>query len=165
MRASNNYVLVYNAGGTEILHVKPLRHAIRMLHRGVAIIREVAAGESFGYYDRPTAIELVQYVFQRWVLYPTNKDGIATYSRAGVLRRDNYRCAYCSRAANTIDHVKPQCQGGGSTWENVVASCGPCNSDKGGRTPEQAGMRLDWLPWAPTWSELFSPRKLTSLPA
>ena len=53
------YVLVYNAGGTEVLHVKPLRHAIRMLHRGVAVVREAVPGRWFGCYELPSAIDLV----------------------------------------------------------------------------------------------------------
>ena len=63
---------------------------------------------------------------------------------SGVLRRDGYRCQYagCSRRGTTLDHVVPRCQGGLSTWSNLVACCLACNSRKGGRTPEQAGMQL-----------------------
>jgi hypothetical protein len=60
----------------------------------------------------------------------------------GVLRRDHHTCAYCGSRASTVDHVIPRCQGGTTTWSNLVASCLPCNQIKGGRTPEQAGMRL-----------------------
>ncbi|MEN3301826.1 MAG: hypothetical protein V7633_3884, partial [Pseudonocardia sp.] len=42
-------------------------------------------------------------------------------TRAGVLRRDLRRCAYCTRKADTIDHVVPRSRGGGHTWENCVA--------------------------------------------
>lgn len=150
------WVLVFNAGGTEVLHVKPLHHAIRMLHRGVAVVREAVAGEQFGPYDKPRAIELVRYVYQRWVRYPLDKQGVATYSRAAVLRRDRHRCAYCAGAAATIDHVLPVSRGGGSSWTNVVAACARCNGAKADRTPEEAGMPLAVPPWAPTWSELFA---------
>jgi hypothetical protein len=63
---------------------------------------------------------------------------------AGILRRDSYRCQYagCDCRGTTIDHVVPRCQGGSSTWSNLVACCHSCNSRKGGRTPEQAGMAL-----------------------
>ena len=45
--------------------------------------------------------------------------------------------------------------GGGQTvmvtcWENCVAACTDCNWKKADRTPEQAGLRLRWLPHAPT---------------
>ncbi|HJW34191.1 MAG TPA: HNH endonuclease [Holophagaceae bacterium] len=60
----------------------------------------------------------------------------------GVLRRDQHVCGYCLGKASTVDHVIPRCQGGGSTWFNLVAACLRCNQLKGGRTPEQAGMSL-----------------------
>lgn len=61
-----------------------------------------------------------------------------------ILKRDGYRCQYagCDRKGTTVDHVLPRCQGGLSTWANLVACCQKCNSTKGGRTPEQAGMKL-----------------------
>jgi hypothetical protein len=63
---------------------------------------------------------------------------------ASILRRDGHRCQYvgCERRATTVDHVIPRCQGGPSTWGNLVACCRECNMLKGGRTPEQAGMQL-----------------------
>ncbi|MBN8883710.1 MAG: HNH endonuclease [Salana multivorans] len=152
------YVLVYNAGGTEVLHVKPLRHAIRMLHRGVAVVREAVPGRWFGCYELPSAIELVRYVYRRWVDF-SRHDGTPAFSYAGVKRRDDHRCAYCGRAATTVDHVVPVSHGGRSTWLNCVAACAPCNGGKRDRTPEQAGMRLDTVPWEPTWSELYAPRE------
>lgn len=48
-----------------------------------------------------------------------------------------------------MDHIVPRCQGGRSEWENCIAACRKCNSDKGGRTPEQAGMTLRWKPFTP----------------
>lgn len=63
---------------------------------------------------------------------------------ASILRRDGHRCQYigCSRRATTVDHVVPRCQGGLSSWGNLVACCLECNMLKGGRTPKQAGMEL-----------------------
>ncbi|MCX6546744.1 MAG: HNH endonuclease [Holophagaceae bacterium] len=68
-----------------------------------------------------------------------------------VLRRDHYTCQYegCHRKATTVDHVVPLCQGGSTTWQNLVGCCLPCNQTKGGRTPEQAGMTLKALPKGP----------------
>ena len=43
----------------------------------------------------------------------------------------------------TFDHVVPVAQGGRKDWENIVTCCITCNRRKGGRTPEQAHMRLD----------------------
>ena len=68
-----------------------------------------------------------------------------------VLKRDHYTCQYegCQRRADTIDHIVPICQGGRSTWQNLVACCLECNQGKGGRTPEQAGMLLKRVPMGP----------------
>ena len=68
-----------------------------------------------------------------------------------VMRRDHYTCQYegCQSRADTIDHIVPVCQGGRTTWQNLVACCLPCNQSKGGRTPEQAGMRLKKVPEGP----------------
>ncbi len=65
-----------------------------------------------------------------------------------VLKRDGHVCQYvgCERRATTVDHVVPLCQGGQSTWLNLVACCLPCNQTKGGRTPDEAGMRLKKQP-------------------
>lgn len=67
-------------------------------------------------------------------------------TRHNVFIRDNHQCQYCLKKLPpkelTRDHVIPRSQGGGMTWENIVACCVPCNRDKGGRTPREAGMTL-----------------------
>jgi 5-methylcytosine-specific restriction endonuclease McrA len=82
------------------------------------------------------------------------------FSRSNVLTRDGYTCQYCGvrppRAELNLDHVVPRAHGGRSTWENVVASCLECNRRKGGRTPEQAGLRLRRRPARPRWTPLAS---------
>lgn len=70
-------------------------------------------------------------------------------SRRGILRRDGRQCAYCGKAAATVDHVIPKSRGGDSGWENLVACCGPCNVRKGDKTLEQLGWRLTITPQAP----------------
>lgn len=75
-------------------------------------------------------------------------------TRRNIWERDNGKCQYCgdeiSLSQLTFDHVKPRVQNGGTSWHNVVASCSPCNTRKGGRTPEQAGMRLLKKPDVPS---------------
>jgi hypothetical protein len=63
---------------------------------------------------------------------------------SSILKRDGHKCQYvgCDRKGTTVDHVLPRCQGGQSTWANLVACCPQCNLKKGGRTPDQAGMVL-----------------------
>lgn len=68
-----------------------------------------------------------------------------------VLRRDHFQCMYdgCASRATTVDHITPVCQGGQTSWQNLVACCLPCNQRKGGRTPEEAGMKLKRVPKGP----------------
>jgi len=75
---------------------------------------------------------------------------LPTVSRREVLRRDRQTCQYCSRRTHlTLDHVVPRSKGGPHTWDNVVTACERCNSLKGDRTPEQAGLTLRTTPKAP----------------
>ena len=71
-------------------------------------------------------------------------------TRAGVLRRDGRRCAYCARRADTIDHVVPRSRGGKHTWENCVAACRACNSRKADRLVEELGWTLKVRPGPPS---------------
>lgn len=78
---------------------------------------------------------------------------VVRFSRENVYARDNGRCQYCglkvARHEATYDHVLPRAQGGKTTWENVAIACFTCNQKKGGRTPEQAAMRLAKVPVKP----------------
>jgi 5-methylcytosine-specific restriction endonuclease McrA len=47
------------------------------------------------------------------------------------------------------DHVVPRSKGGQTIWENIVASCYPCNDKKANRTPAEAGMTLLSVPTKP----------------
>jgi 5-methylcytosine-specific restriction endonuclease McrA len=82
------------------------------------------------------------------------------YSRVNVFARDKYTCQYCGgqppRSQLNLDHVVPRSLGGRTTWENVVASCVDCNRRKGGRTPQQARLRLLRKPMRPRWTPLMS---------
>ncbi len=68
------------------------------------------------------------------------------FSREHVFARDKGLCQYCHRKVDrrefTYDHVIPRVAGGTTRWENIVLACASCNQRKGGRTPEQAGMKL-----------------------
>ncbi len=62
-------------------------------------------------------------------------------TRRAVFARDGWACQYCGkRSALTVDHVIPRSKGGSSSWENIVASCAPCNRRKGDRLPAQVNM-------------------------
>jgi 5-methylcytosine-specific restriction endonuclease McrA len=70
-------------------------------------------------------------------------------SRRAVFARDEHRCQYCNRPAENIDHVIPRSRGGEHTWENVVASCRPCNARKENRFLHETDLRLRRRPVAP----------------
>ena len=73
----------------------------------------------------------------------------APLSRRGVFLRDDGRCQYCGKKAESIDHVIPRSRGGEHTWENVVAACTRCNTLKRDRLLEDTHMRLKRRPEAP----------------
>jgi len=80
------------------------------------------------------------------------------FSRANIYMRDNYTCQYCGTRQPTceltFDHVMPVSRGGRKDWENIVTCCIDCNRQKGGRSPQEAGLSL-----------IRSPRRPTFLPA
>lgn len=95
----------------------------------------------------PSVIRLVQRV-RVWRHH-------SRFSRKGIFQRDNYTCQYCGEIFTagklTLDHVKPKSRGGRKSWTNMVAACGPCNLDKGNRTPDESGMPLLNKPAKPLW--------------
>ena len=78
-------------------------------------------------------------------------------TRREIFSRDRHTCQYCGRVAQdlTLDHVMPRHRGGGHTWENLVAACKVCNHRKGGRTPEEARVKLSRTPFEPR-SDVYS---------
>jgi 5-methylcytosine-specific restriction endonuclease McrA len=65
-------------------------------------------------------------------------------TRKEIFRRDNFTCQYCGKRTDnlTIDHILPRHMGGKHIWSNVVTACASCNHRKGGRTVEEARLRL-----------------------
>jgi 5-methylcytosine-specific restriction endonuclease McrA len=80
-------------------------------------------------------------------------------NRRNVLARDGHLCQYCGRHLPnhllSIDHVFPRSRGGETTWENVVCACLACNVKKGGRTPQEARMKLIDVPVRPKRNPLL----------
>jgi 5-methylcytosine-specific restriction endonuclease McrA len=70
-------------------------------------------------------------------------------TRAALMRRDNYKCAYCGRHGETIDHVIPRSRGGQHLWENCVAACQMCNHRKADRLLSELGWTLPVAPAVP----------------
>ena len=87
----------------------------------------------------------------------TRHDYIPPLNNQTLFRRDAHLCLYCAQRFPTPelsrDHVRPFCQGGKDTWNNVVTACRRCNNQKASRTPEQAKMQLIAVPFTPTYAE------------
>ncbi len=87
---------------------------------------------------------------------------IVKLNRRNLFARDRNQCQYCGKTFSTselsIDHVVPRSQGGGDSWENLVCACVKCNARKGGRTPDEAHMKLYRVPAKPKRNPLISLR-------
>jgi 5-methylcytosine-specific restriction endonuclease McrA len=141
-------VLVINAD-LGPLHRVSLKHAIRMLVRRVAEVHDHEPDRVIGVFPMPTVVRLITYVVTKW-----RRSKGPSWSRAGVLKRDGRACGYCRRHASTVDHVLPRSRGGLNSWQNTVACCDRCNQRKADRTPREAGMTLQVVPFAPGWQSL-----------
>ena len=68
------------------------------------------------------------------------------FNRRNLFARDGNHCQYCGHSFPTselsLDHIVPRSRGGDTSWENVVCACVACNVRKGGRTPQEAHMKL-----------------------
>ena len=82
------------------------------------------------------------------------------FNRRNIFARDENRCQYCGHrfpmSELSLDHVVPRSQGGPTSWDNIVCACVNCNVKKGGRTPDQAHMKLVRKPVKPRTSPLVS---------
>lgn len=86
-------------------------------------------------------------------------DVVPSVTKAKLLRRDRYTCAYCGQvhAAHDLqcEHIVPASRGGAWAWMNLVSACAACNGRKADRTPDEAGMPLVYLPYVPSRFESF----------
>ena len=139
-------MLVLNAT-YEPVNVCTVRRAVVLLLKEKAEVVERSERTLHSAYDsmtRPMVIRLVTYVR---IPRDTHRRKI---TRRAVFARDDWTCQYCgSRNQLTVDHVIPRSKGGGSTWDNIVAACAPCNRRKGDALPRQAGMQLARVPRTP----------------
>jgi|SRR5215475_8801023 len=136
--------LVLNAS-YEPLCVVPLKRAVVLVLAEKAHV--VEAGDGVLRSERtslpiPSVVRLTHYVrvpFHRSV----------PLSRRAVLARDDHRCAYCGRHADSVDHVVPRSRGGQHDWANVVAACRRCNHRKADRLLTELGWSLSFAPAQP----------------
>jgi 5-methylcytosine-specific restriction endonuclease McrA len=173
----NTKVLVLNRSYLPV-HITSVRRAFSLLYQGVA----QAVNEEYRTFDfdswadlsvsvHEDCVGLVDRVIRvpRVILliaYDRVPRRRVRFSRFNIYSRDRNTCQYCghrfARSELNLDHVVPRSQGGTSRWDNVVCSCHQCNRRKGGRTPEQARMKLLRVPRRPEWTpfmiETFSLR-------
>lgn len=143
----SNKVLILNRS-FEPLQVCDLRRAIILLFTG----RAERVEDTDDLIRSPSVAMLIPSVIrlQRYIRRPPNQT--LSFNKKNILKRDGYTCLYCGRNSGermTIDHVVPRFLGGKTVWENVVSACRACNTRKGSRTPQQAGMHLIRKPSKP----------------
>jgi 5-methylcytosine-specific restriction endonuclease McrA len=82
------------------------------------------------------------------------------FNRRNLFARDHNSCQYCGKRFSsselTLDHVIPRSHNGTTCWENIVCACVKCNVRKGGRTPDQAHMKLVRPPVKPRRNPVLS---------
>ena len=131
-------VLVLNAS-YEPINVCTVRRATVLVLKERAEILEHAEAYMHAEHltlPRPAVIRLTRYV-------RVPRDAHARrITRRAVFARDRWTCQYCGtvRTTLTVDHVVPRSKGGRSSWDNIVASCAPCNRRKGDCLPTQIDM-------------------------
>lgn len=147
----NEPVLILNVN-FEPLHVTNIKRALSLILSGKAEIVLNGRGvvrSNMAEFEAPSVIKL-GYMVRR--PHPH-----VALSKREVLRRDDFTCQYCGRTMRflTIDHVVPRRQGGGHTWQNLVAACSQCNRRKGGKRPDEANMLLKREPFEPSPTAVY----------
>lgn len=167
----NSSVLVLNRSFYPV-HVTTVRRAFCLLYSGIAKVVDAQynlfdfkswteislslSDDVIGTVDRLIKVPRVIIIltFDR---FP--KRGVR-FNRYNIFTRDRNTCQYCGehfpRGELSLDHVVPISRGGRTTWSNVICSCVECNKRKGGRLPEEVGMKLRKKPVKPAWNPEFS---------
>jgi CRISPR/Cas system Type II protein with McrA/HNH and RuvC-like nuclease domain len=128
------------------LNVTTIQRGFNLVYKGKAEIvksdmKDIISGVKK--YTRPLVIRLLTYIKFHKRAYRAN--------RTRIYKRDGYECAYCgSKKSLTLDHVIPKSRGGTNSWENLVTSCFSCNLKKANRTPEEAKMKMNHIPFVPS---------------
>jgi 5-methylcytosine-specific restriction endonuclease McrA len=142
----NRLTLVLNAS-YEPINVINAKRALTLVMGGKAYVEEPS-----GHFIRTSKMSVQIPSVIRLLVYRRMPRQNRAVSRKSIMLRDRYECQYCHGAFETkkltLDHVTPRSRGGGSTWENLVACCYPCNNRKADRTPGESGMPLARKPAA-----------------
>ncbi len=172
-------VLVLNRHYVAV-HVIVARRAISLLYRDFAEVIDVEEGQfanydfdswraiselrSYDKYHLDDWIQSVHFELQvprviRLLGFDRVPRQTLRFNRRNLFARDGHKCQYCGRSLPSqqmsLDHVIPRSRGGETSWENIVCSCVDCNTRKGGRTPQEARMKLSTIPKKPQHNPLF----------
>lgn len=178
--ALDSSVLVLNKYYTAV-HVIPVRRAFCLLFRNLAEVITTADGQHLAHdfhgwrelsearskfrdpdddFVRTIHFEIQVPRIVRLLSYDRVPRSKIKFNRRNIFARDSNRCQYCGKkfpaTELSLDHVLPRSRGGGMSWENIVCACVRCNVRKGGRTPQEAGMRLIQSPVKPRTSPTLS---------
>lgn len=154
---ADSAVLVLNSL-YQAVQITGIRRAFRLFYSG----RARAVAPDFATYDFDNWCDLPPGVGDAVIRTPTRAIRIprviqlvhydrlprreVRFTRRNIFFRDRNRCQYCGKIFPqrrlNLDHVVPLSRGGASSWTNVVCACVECNSRKGSRTPDEAGMQL-----------------------
>jgi 5-methylcytosine-specific restriction endonuclease McrA len=131
----------------EPLTALPVRRAIIMLICGKAdVVHDDPTGPVVHSASRSIAVPSVIRL-RTFVRVPYRAR--VPMTRAALMHRDRFCCAYCGGKADTVDHVVPRSRGGDHSWENCVACCSTCNHRKGDRLLTELGWSLRLVPASP----------------
>jgi 5-methylcytosine-specific restriction endonuclease McrA len=163
------------------VHVINVRRAFGLLLRSLAEVIHIEDGQ-YGNYDFDSWREIsdlkaefkephedwvrsVNFEIQvprviRLLFYDRVPRQTVRLNRRNIFARDGNLCQYCGKRFPTselsLDHVLPRSRGGETTWQNMVCACVACNVKKGGRTPQEARMKLFRKPVRPKRSPVLA---------
>ncbi len=156
-------VLILNADYRPLslfpLSICSWRYAIKALFLGRV---DVVSSYNKEVHSPTTSMKLPSIIVLKDYVPPVSNPA---FSRTSLLIRDKFECQYCGEhgfipniregVSLNMDHVIPRCKGGERNWQNIVASCHPCNLKKGSQSVAESGMNLRSKPHVPTSKELW----------
>jgi len=141
----NDAVLLLNST-YEPLNVINVKRALRLM-----MGRKAESVEADGLQVRSVSRTIPVPLVVRLAYYVRRPTQRVKFTKRTVLARDQHTCQYCGAQTRelTLDHVVPRAMGGETIWTNVVAACRKCNSEKGGRSLKESGLKIHRMPKEP----------------
>ena len=147
----NNRVLILNADYSPMM-ICTIERAIVLVFLNKSELIHEAKDKFLHSISKSFPVPLVIRL-KRYVNIPYKKVAL---TRTNIFKRDGHSCQYCGKKDHlTLDHVIPKSKGGETSWKNLVTACSRCNSNKGDRTPTEANMKLQSMPYRPTYASFI----------